>query len=225
MESICFSREETWMSWTSGMYVCCRCANRWLQMTDRVTSTWGWVCSLCFIKEMLACLLVSSPKSLFFCHHCTHACTTNPNNNDSCLSVKYVYDFDFCIVLCCAGNMWDRPRRLRRVPLQDQRGMPWYERRRLVRPHMCSTRESKVEVYVGSTMGPGVQWDTVTENHVVPVHHKMSKYTIIPSSPGPIVEHQVPLNPRIPLPSSVDKYWWYLLHVIFLHSTTALLIK
>ena len=53
------------------------------------------------------------------------------------------------------------------------------------------------EVYVGS-MGPGLQWDPVTENHVVPVHRKMCKYTIIPRSPGPI-EHRVPLNPRIPL--------------------------
>ena len=49
------------------------------------------------------------------------------------------------------------------------------------------------------SMGPGVQWDPVTENHVVPVHREMCKYTIIPSSPGPI-EHRVPLNPLyIPL--------------------------
>ena len=54
-----------------------------------------------------------------------------------------------------------------------------------------------LDVYVGS-MGPGVQWDLVPENHVVPVHREMCKYVIIPSSPGPI-EHQVPLNPRIPL--------------------------
>ena len=40
--------------------------------------------------------------------------------------------------------------------------------------------------------------DPVTENHVVPVHREMCKYTIIPSSPGPI-ENRVPLNPRIPL--------------------------
>ena len=32
----------------------------------------------------------------------------------------------------------------------------------------------------------------------------MCKYTIIPSSPGPI-EHRVPLNPRIPL--HVGLYW------------------
>ena len=54
------------------------------------------------------------------------------------------------------------------------------------------------------SMGPGVQWDPVTENHVVPVHREMCKYTIIPSSPGPI-EHQVPLNPRIPLVYPYDK--------------------
>ena len=47
-------------------------------------------------------------------------------------------------------------------------------------------------------MGPGVQWDPVTEKHAVPVHREMCEYTIIPSLPGPI-EHQVPLNPRIPL--------------------------
>ena len=41
------------------------------------------------------------------------------------------------------------------------------------------------------------KWDPVTENHVVPVHREMCKYTIIPSSPRPI-EHRVPLNPRIP---------------------------
>ena len=49
-----------------------------------------------------------------------------------------------------------------------------------------------------NSMGLGVQWDPVTENHVVPVHCEMCKYTIIPSSPGPI-EHRVPLNPRVPL--------------------------
>ena len=47
-------------------------------------------------------------------------------------------------------------------------------------------------------MGPGVQWDPVTENYAVPVHREMCKYTIIPSSLGP-TEHRVPLNPRIPL--------------------------
>ena len=36
------------------------------------------------------------------------------------------------------------------------------------------------------SMGLGVQWDPVTENHVVPVHREMCKYTSIPSSPGPI---------------------------------------
>ena len=56
---------------------------------------------------------------------------------------------------------------------------------------------SLLEVYVGS-VGPGVQWDPVTENHVVPVLRQMCKYTIIPCSSGPI-EHRVPLNPRIPL--------------------------
>ena len=54
-----------------------------------------------------------------------------------------------------------------------------------------------IEVYAGS-VGHGVQWDTVTEYHVVPVHRTMCKYTIIPSSPCP-TEQRVPLNPRIPL--------------------------
>ena len=40
------------------------------------------------------------------------------------------------------------------------------------------------EVFVGS-VGHGVQWDRVTEYHVVPVHRAMCKYTIIPSSPCP----------------------------------------
>ena len=35
------------------------------------------------------------------------------------------------------------------------------------------------------SVGRGVQWDTVTEYHVVPVHCGMCKYTIIPSSPRP----------------------------------------
>ena len=35
-------------------------------------------------------------------------------------------------------------------------------------------------------MGPGVQWDSVTENRVVPVRRIMCKYTTIPSLPGPI---------------------------------------
>ena len=32
------------------------------------------------------------------------------------------------------------------------------------------------------SMGLGVQWDPVTENHVVPVHREMCKYTIIMKS-------------------------------------------
>ena len=54
-----------------------------------------------------------------------------------------------------------------------------------------------VEVYMGS-VGHGVHRDTVTEYQVVPVHHTMWKYTIIPSSQCP-TEHRVLLNPRIPL--------------------------
>ena len=54
-----------------------------------------------------------------------------------------------------------------------------------------------LEVYVGS-VGHGVQWDIVTEYHVVPVHRSMCKYTIILSSPC-ATEHRVPLNPSIPL--------------------------
>ena len=53
--------------------------------------------------------------------------------------------------------------------------------------YSSSTRHSarQMEVYVGS-VGHGVQWDTaVIEYHVVPVHRKMCKYTIIPSSPCP----------------------------------------
>ena len=63
---------------------------------------------------------------------------------------------------------------------------------------LMSRRQSEIiEVYV-SSMGPGVQWGPVTENHVVLVHRTMCKYTIIPSLPGPI-EHRIPVNPRIPL--------------------------
>ena len=36
--------------------------------------------------------------------------------------------------------------------------------------------------YVVGSVGRGVQWDAVTEYHVVPVHHAMCKYTIIHSS-------------------------------------------
>ena len=65
-----------------------------------------------------------------------------------------------------------------------------------------------IEVYVAS-VGHGVQWDTVTEYHVVPVHRAMCKCTVIPCSSCP-TEHRVPLNPRIPLlacnlnPSSLE---------------------
>ena len=41
-----------------------------------------------------------------------------------------------------------------------------------------------------------VQWDTVIEYHIVPVHHTMCNYNIIES----FIVHRVPLNPRIPLP-------------------------
>ena len=68
---------------------------------------------------------------------------------------------------------------------------------RKIRGNNCKI---EVEVYVGST-GPGVQWDPVTENRVVPVHREICKYTIILSSPGPI-EHRVPLNPHIHLVSA-----------------------
>ena len=40
-----------------------------------------------------------------------------------------------------------------------------------------------LELFVGS-VGRGVQWDTVTEYHVVPVHRAIRKYAIIPSSPS-----------------------------------------
>ena len=48
------------------------------------------------------------------------------------------------------------------------------------------------------SMGLEVIMGPVTENRVVPVHHGMCEYTIIPSLPRPI-EHRVPLNPRTPL--------------------------
>ena len=48
------------------------------------------------------------------------------------------------------------------------------------------------------SVGHGVQWDTITEYHVVPVHREFCEYTIIPSSPCP-TEYRVPLNPHIPL--------------------------
>ena len=57
-----------------------------------------------------------------------------------------------------------------------------------------------VDVYV-SSVGHGVQWDTVTEHHIVLVHCAMRQYTIILISPCP-TEHRVPLNPRMPLSSS-----------------------
>ena len=55
-----------------------------------------------------------------------------------------------------------------------------------------------IEVYVGS-MGSGVQWDPVTENHLVPVYREMCKYTIIPRLPGPI-EPTYTSNPAPPRP-------------------------
>ena len=45
------------------------------------------------------------------------------------------------------------------------------------------------------SVGHGVQWDTVTEYHVVPVHRAMCEYTIIPSSPCP-TEHRSHPSPR-----------------------------
>ena len=39
-----------------------------------------------------------------------------------------------------------------------------------------------LEVYVGS-VGHGVQWDTVNEYHVVPVHHAICEYTTIHCTP------------------------------------------
>ena len=54
-----------------------------------------------------------------------------------------------------------------------------------------------LEVCVVS-VGLGVQWDMVTEYHLVPVHRVMCKYTIIPSSLCP-TELRGPLNPCIPL--------------------------
>ena len=42
-------------------------------------------------------------------------------------------------------------------------------------------------------VGHVVQWDMVTEYHVVPVHRTMCKYTIIPSSPD-LFESLAPLQ-------------------------------
>ena len=72
------------------------------------------------------------------------------------------------------------------------------DERDLIRLALKAAADLDVEVHYVGSVGHGVQWDMITEYHLVPVHRVMCKYTIIPSSPCP-TEHRVPLNPRIPL--------------------------